>query len=534
MKKKIAILLVSVLTVLETVNAGPVKNMTVYFEKGQWVLTAAEKTKLAALKQADMVMLQGHTDEDGSNDFNVALSKKRVEEVKSAIRNLDSDIKIEAGFYGENKPLNQNKNEAEKTQNRRVEISYISDPLLRIKTPVQFYEIDATRANTISCREGTQIEIPANAFASKKVLLKVSEYYNAASIFSANLSTSCNGAPIESAGMVYVTAEYKGENTEPTKALKFKFPHASNNKDFKVFTGERTSNFDMNWKLGNADAVKPAATAPVTASVTDSSILSIDNFTTNLYSATVNGYVYKQLDSFWTRLSDMDLQNEYLTGGCMTNATVDITVNQDGRITSVLTSYTDKKAECDRSLQKFIRACLPLRFKPQESQESTIHILFNAFQPDLSRSRFTASTLSAAYSDEFNADYETDKIVLSTMNLGWVNCDRFLKNQLSQYSIQADTNANVRLIMKKYKSFFNNVYDDNVTATLKAKGQGMFVFRKIPVGEEVLIVSTKKVNGKILLAMENAKTSQNGVYQNLKYKEVTAKELEAALKDLKI
>ncbi len=552
MKKKIIMLLAAVLTLLATVNARGIKTLTVYFDKDQTTLNATEKVKLMELKQADMVMLKGHTDEDGSEAYNVALSKKRVEEVKAAIRLLDSGIKIETGFYGEAKPVNQNRDEKEKTQNRRVEVAYISDPVLRIKTPVQFYEIDATKANTISCREGTQIEVPANAFAEKKVLIKVSEYYNAASIFSANLSTRCNNAPIESAGMIYVTAEINGESIEPTKPLKFKFPRGNTNKDFKIFEGERKANFEMNWKLDKKPVTQEAAV--LTAAAPDTTYFFTDMISTEFYTANVTGVIQNQLTDFWNKMSDRNFRREHLVDGCIEKAIVDITVNTDGRITSVTTNFTNKSTECDRVVQKYIRAALPVRFKPL-TWASKINIHFQEVGSvteivDMKIIPFAFNDLPVqaanlppakaqgwvpGFGDEFSADYETDKIVLTSSKLGWINCDRFLQTTWVDYTVQTDTSANVRVLMKKYKSFFINEYlNGDYTTTMRAKGEGKFIFRKIPANEEVLIVSTKKVNGKIMLAMENAKTSSGGVFQNLKYREVTAKELEAALKDLKI
>lgn len=532
--KKIFQLVLFLILLTPTLYAGQVQTLTLYFDKDKAVVNADGLQKLQALKAADMVILQGHTDSEGAQDYNVALSNRRVEAVKTAILQIDPGIKTETLSYGESKPLNNNVNETQKQLNRRVEISWISDPLLRIKTPVQFYEIDATKANTITCREGTKIEIPAGAFAAKKVLLKVSEYYNAASILSANLSTGSDGKAIESAGMLYVTAEANGQSIEPAQPLKFKFARNNTKQDFKLFEGVRSSNFEMNWKLNNTPTTSKAKVAETPASEIKKNASDTTNYviqtSINYYTATVVGDVLGQLNSFWDNLQ-LKENRDRMTNGCLQGAVVDIAVNTDGRITSVTTSYTDKNSACDREVQKFVRACLPVRFQALQ-WNSHIQLYF-----DSTAQRYFGSTVTYATSSSWNgyaeyskAEYETDKIVLNSAKLGWINCDRFLNVATINYGITTETDANVRLALKKYKSFFATIYRKNENNDPTSK----FIFSNIPANEEAVIISTRSVNGKIMLAIENIKTSLSTPLPKLTYKEVTAAELEAAIKALKI
>ncbi|HLP51952.1 MAG TPA: OmpA family protein [Chitinophagales bacterium] len=531
MKSIIQLLAIALILLATSARSAQVQNMTIYFDKDKAVVSAAQLQKLQALKAADMVLLQGHTDAEGSESYNVALSKRRVEAIKEVINQIDPGIKTEALSYGESKPVTGNKDEIEKQLNRRVEINWVSDPMLRIKTPVQFYEVDATKSNTVTCREGTKIEIPAGAFADKKVLLKVSEYYNTASILSANLSTKSDGKTIESAGMIYITAEANGQSVEPNQPLKFKFPRNNKNAGFKVFEGERSSNFEMNWKLP-APAQQVASEATAATQVQYDTTNYIIQTVNNYYTSTITGDVFGQLTAFWDNLV-LKEKKEIITNGCIQGAVVDIAVNTDGRITSVLTSYTDKNSACDREVQKYIRACLPQRFKPLQ-WESKIQLYF-----DSSSARYYGSTVSISGTsawtgdmDYANADYETDKIVLTSANLGWINCDRFLNAATTNFSVQADKDANVRMILKKYKSFFTTVYRQKNTAEPNTLSN--YVFNNVPVNEEALIISTRKVNGKILLAIENTKTFASGSFSKLNYKEVTQAELESTMKNLKI
>ncbi|MDB5281531.1 MAG: OmpA/MotB domain protein, partial [Bacteroidota bacterium] len=142
MKPTIKMLLLLALLANGAVQAANMQTLTIYFDKDKAYLTNQEAQKLQMLKGADYILLKGHTDNDGGNSYNIELSRKRVDAVKAFVRNLDSGIKVEADYFGESKPINSNVDEKEKTQNRRVEITYVSDPLMRTAVPVQQFEID--------------------------------------------------------------------------------------------------------------------------------------------------------------------------------------------------------------------------------------------------------------------------------------------------------------------------------------------------------------------------------------------------------
>ncbi|MDH4155206.1 MAG: OmpA family protein, partial [Nitrospira sp.] len=67
--------------------------------------------------------IEGHTDSDGSNEYNQSLSESRAQSVRQIL--LDGGIpseRIEIKGYGESKPIADNDTSAGKAQNRRVEI----------------------------------------------------------------------------------------------------------------------------------------------------------------------------------------------------------------------------------------------------------------------------------------------------------------------------------------------------------------------------------------------------------------------------
>lgn len=71
------------------------------------------------------IALEGHTDERGGREYNLALGQKRAEAVRRALQLLGvSDSQMEAVSFGEEKPAAFGLDEESYAQNRRVEITY--------------------------------------------------------------------------------------------------------------------------------------------------------------------------------------------------------------------------------------------------------------------------------------------------------------------------------------------------------------------------------------------------------------------------
>ena len=69
--------------------------------------------------------LEGHTDERGSREYNLALGQKRAEAVRRALTLVGaSDAQVEAVSFGEEKPAAAGASEDAYAKNRRVEIRY--------------------------------------------------------------------------------------------------------------------------------------------------------------------------------------------------------------------------------------------------------------------------------------------------------------------------------------------------------------------------------------------------------------------------
>lgn len=71
------------------------------------------------------VHLEGHGDERGTREYNLALGERRAQAVERVMRALGvAGNRIATASYGEEKPLAEGHDESAWRQNRRVEISY--------------------------------------------------------------------------------------------------------------------------------------------------------------------------------------------------------------------------------------------------------------------------------------------------------------------------------------------------------------------------------------------------------------------------
>ena len=74
------------------------------------------------------VSLQGHADERGSREYNIALGQKRADAVKRMLTLMGvQDVVVETVSFGEEKPRNLGHDEAAWAENRRVDIVYAGE-----------------------------------------------------------------------------------------------------------------------------------------------------------------------------------------------------------------------------------------------------------------------------------------------------------------------------------------------------------------------------------------------------------------------
>ena len=111
--------------------ASPLYKKSVFFDVDSFVVKSefqpvveAHGKYLASTKNRRIVV-EGHTDERGGREYNLALGQKRAEAVKQRLMLLGAtDSQIETVSFGKEKPRALGSNEEAWAQNRRADIVY--------------------------------------------------------------------------------------------------------------------------------------------------------------------------------------------------------------------------------------------------------------------------------------------------------------------------------------------------------------------------------------------------------------------------
>ncbi|GAB3496355.1 peptidoglycan-associated lipoprotein Pal [Curvibacter fontanus] len=103
----------------------------VYFDYDSYVIKPEFQALIDAhagyikAERGRKVVIEGHTDERGGREYNLALGQRRAEAVRRALVLLGvADSQIEAVSFGKEKPVEQGSSEAAWAKNRRAEIRY--------------------------------------------------------------------------------------------------------------------------------------------------------------------------------------------------------------------------------------------------------------------------------------------------------------------------------------------------------------------------------------------------------------------------
>ena len=109
--------------------AGGEAGRVVYFDfdsfsiKDDFRPVVEGNAKLLAANKQKRMTIEGHTDERGGREYNLALGQKRAEAVQKALLLLGvGEVQIESVSYGEERPAAQGSDEAAWAKNRRAEL----------------------------------------------------------------------------------------------------------------------------------------------------------------------------------------------------------------------------------------------------------------------------------------------------------------------------------------------------------------------------------------------------------------------------
>ncbi|MFK7798985.1 MAG: OmpA family protein [Aureispira sp.] len=197
---------------------------TIYFDSDQDQLTTEEKDKLYSFVQAHQqeilwINLVGHTDNIGSNAYNLDLSQRRVETIQAELKLLLKEQPLDSlitNFEGEEQPVSTNNDVSSRAANRRVELllackERANEPIPLEKEaeiiaqpnpyqpPVE--QLEPVNAKQIVRIDGAEFIYEGVAGGYNPQLIRTG-----AQAYSTGLTTyTSNGVPLRSEGMLRVT-----------------------------------------------------------------------------------------------------------------------------------------------------------------------------------------------------------------------------------------------------------------------------------------------------------------------------------------
>lgn len=151
-----------------------------------------------------------------------------------------------------------------------------------IQKPIQEFDVNAEEGGSITCSEGTIINIPPLAFVDENgrvvsgtVQVMVEEFYKYSDMVAANLTTMSDNKQLATGGMVKITAVSNGGNLNlrKSKGLGLVMPTPSYDAAMKLFTAETEAGTktgsamyagyamqdrNINWNLSGQQNVLPA------------------------------------------------------------------------------------------------------------------------------------------------------------------------------------------------------------------------------------------------------------------------------------
>jgi len=472
-------LLFTLLFLTSIANGQDTLSHQVLFNIDKDNIKASEESKLLNFldkikdRKINAVYLSGHTDSDGSNEYNEDLSRRRVNNVKLLLESKISAV-VNFSAHGEEKPLNDNSTLKDKELNRRVEILLILEKVKPIATfdlfrelsvPEQEFCIDQRRDTTLVLEQGTTVEIYANTFISNDPCVKLTakEVYTIADMIGEQLSTISNGRQLETGGMIYLeVSDDLGKELEAQKELNILMPTDEFKNDMQLFYGEEDPHHGLNWQLAHGDSLG-------------------NNLMTGVSTGIFKGLIPPPIGD----------EEECKLFFCKIKTALSGVGIGEWRF-PIYPVYSD-------SLQQLMDS-----LGVNNYEELRAKMIEQSFENgDIGASSFSY-------------------YAFSTSKLGWMNCDRFTNRRpliSMDTGIKFDSGVVTNLVFKKFKS----VMQPNDTRI-------SFKFDGIKENEPVYYVAMKQDNNEILLSIIETKVS--AMAPELKFEAVSIKELKNRLAKL--
>jgi hypothetical protein len=421
---------------------------------------------------------------------------------KNSISEIESDSSQTVLEKKENSKNNHPHNLTNRYNNRsilRAESFNFKDFYKQFDPPTQQYSINTSKDTIIICSKGTRIFFRAGSFMTESgkmvtgnIDLRVKEYYSIPDILLCNLTTKSNNEILETGGMLYIEAFSDGEicKLKSDAFIDIAFPSNEKKDDMELFYGEWT-NENINWiPADSADLDKIYEKKDID----EEPIFPGGN--EKLYDIILKNVDFKESIS------------EGKSGICF----ITFTVMKDGGVSNVKL-VSGIGAKCDTQIVenlKKVSGFIPGKKngKPVNVNENIFFKLnlteysssdYNIFVDSILNNKNDHYDLNSFNSCHFS--HYMYHYIFTSAKLGWINCDRFLKDNRKKVDYVVDIGDNceyvdAKLVFKNYNSVI-----DGINSGRK------FIFEDLPLDEEIILVVIKYDKGQYYLSFKKTKIS---------------------------
>lgn len=422
------------------------------------------------------------------------------------------------------------------------------------KKVAQSFTISSEKDTTIICKEGTKLMIKANSFVKTdnsevngKLAFNVTEFYKLSDILLANLTTTSNEKLLETGGMLYIEVKQNESilKLKENRHIKIAFPSKVKKENMQLFSGEWKEG-TINWTLEKQD--NPSVINEIIEEDIEVPFAVIEQIPIypgceNLQNTSGKRCLKDSIDAFIQRnFNPKTITNLGLKGRQRIN--VIFKFNKDGDVVDVRARASHPALEREASR---VVSLLP-KMKPGKQRGKVVTVPYSLpiiFQVDgksgmvlnsnnampIGTNPIQDSIVNRRFEDRLTSSEssnvsisEVNNYILRSANLGWINCDRFLKY---------NNNIKYLLNVNDYRGTVVSMVFKSIFAVIPSKKlNGEFYFKNVPNGEDIILVAIKKDNGKLYFDILETKTQPNPSLE-FHFKEVTVEKLKMQLKKLK-
>jgi hypothetical protein len=401
---------------------------------------------------------------------------------------------------------------------------------LEMANPTHVYEVNSEHEVNLTTPKGVELYIEQGAFVDAngvpvvgQVDISIKEVFSSSEVFMEPIVTTCNGALIETRGMLKITAEQNGNELAlaPNKAIELTFPGPLDQYEgASLFYGKEGPNNQITWE----EAGPKSSGLRIDTVLLEDGTMIMDTLANVLGRNGIGNENNVDVRIQYYATDDLDVDDSFsalqskLLAFFSRDKIAAILESEKSQNPSVRVHWT---LFSDGDLEVFgLEGNLSDPMKAALVQDINNGEDLPTFSRGGDRADVSGYTDLGLVSEEKTI---LDKFTLKSYDLGWVNCDIFWRTEAPMVNMEVsgvERGSIVKMIFANFKTIVEGV----------RKSDGTLVFENIPQGEEVNIVAVGKKEKQALLSITTTTVMEQGP-ELQPFREVTSEMLTLALDD---